>query len=192
VAGALRHAPFRPNLGSDVLIDCSRVTPARAALAGAQFMLKPNVEVRDELGVLVAEFWDCLRLDPAPVQDLKVKLQDHLRRKGRPELVVDLKGVGFAGSAALGGFLTLHRTVKPLGGRVIFCNVDATVYEVFRVSKLDSFFAFVADVPAALALARSEPSEAPSGDRPPVADGQATRPASSSLPPLRRGRDRKA
>ena len=112
-------------------------------------MLKPNVQVRDESGILVAEFWDCLRLDPAPVQDLKQKLEEHLRRAGKPELVVDLNGVGFAGSAALGGFLSLHRRVKPLGGRIIFwVIVDATVYEVFRVSKLDSFFAFVADVPA--------------------------------------------
>jgi anti-anti-sigma factor len=174
------------------MIGGSRGTHAPTALPGDQFMLKPKVEVRDESGVLVAEFWDCLRLDPAPVQDLKVKLQDHLRRKGRPELVVDMKGVGFAGSAALGGFLTLHRTVKPLGGRVIFCNVDATVFEVFRVSKLDSFFAFVADVPAALALARSEPAESQSGDQPAVADGPAARPSSSSPPPLRRGRDRKS
>ncbi len=154
-------------------------------------MLKPKVEVRDEMGILVAEFWDCLRLDPAPVQDLKLRLQEHLRRNGEPAVVVDMKGVGFAGSAALGGFLTLHRTVKPLGGRVIFCNVDATVHEVFRVSKLNAFFAFVADVPAALALARSDPSEPSSGDHPPAADGQSSKPPSSSPPPLRRGRDRK-
>ena len=34
-------------------------------------MLKPTVEVRNEGGVLVAEFWDCLRLDPAPVRDIR-------------------------------------------------------------------------------------------------------------------------
>src|SRR5687768_8525955 len=32
-------------------------------------MLKPTVEVRIEGGVLVAEFWDCLRLDPTPVME---------------------------------------------------------------------------------------------------------------------------
>src|SRR4051812_8178000 len=88
-------------------------------------MLKPRVQVRNENGVLVAEFWDCLRLDPAPVQELRKEFDVHLRRKGRPDLVVDLNGVGFAGSAALGGFLALNRLARQRDGRMVFCNVDA-------------------------------------------------------------------
>jgi anti-anti-sigma factor len=126
-------------------------------------MLKPSVEVRDEQGILVAEFWDCLRLDPAPVQELRRHYEARLRAKGRPELVVDLNGVGFAGSAALGGFVAIHRLAKQHSSRLIFCNVDPTVLEVLRVSKLENLFAIVADKPAALALALHP------GD-PPVAD----------------------
>jgi anti-anti-sigma factor len=155
-------------------------------------MLKPNVQVRDDSGTLIAEFWDCLRLDPAPVQDLKRKLDEHLKRGGRPELVVDLSGVGFAGSAALGGFLALHRMVKPLGGRLVFYNVDPTVHEVFRVSKLDSFFAFAPDAATAIALARADAQQEPSsGIHTLASDGSVTKPSSTSPPPLRRGRDRK-
>ena len=115
-------------------------------------MLKPTVEVREESGILVAEFWDCLRLDPAPVQDLRKRYEVHIKQGGRPFLVVDLNGVTFAGSAALGGFLAIHRLNRPHGGRLIFCNVDPNVLEVFRVSKLDPLFGFAKDKPAALAL----------------------------------------
>ena len=66
-------------------------------------MLKPMVEVRNEGGVLVAEFWDCLRLDPNPVRDLRQHYEAHLRSKGKPDLVVDLNGVVFAGSAVARG-----------------------------------------------------------------------------------------
>jgi len=69
---------------------------------------------------------------------------------GRPDLVVDLSGVGFAGSAALGNFVALQRMVRHGGGRFLFCNVDPTVAEVFRASKLESLFEFVADRPSAL------------------------------------------
>src|SRR3954447_21961918 len=100
-------------------------------------MLKPMVQVRDEGGILVAEFWDCLRLDPAPVQELRKHYEDHVRRGGRPELVVDLNGVAFAGSAALGGFLGILKAARSHGGRVIFCEVDPTVFEVFPVSKIE-------------------------------------------------------
>jgi anti-anti-sigma factor len=141
-------------------------------------MLKPTVEVRNEGGVLVAEFWDCLRLDPAPVRDLRQHYENHIRSRGKPDLVVDLNGVMFAGSAALGGFLALQRLARQHGGRVVFCEVDENVHEVFRISKLTPLFAFVDDRPAALAyLARA------ADDRPiEAADGEA-RAGDSALPP---------
>jgi len=129
-------------------------------------MLKPSVQVHNADGILVAEFWDCLRLDPAPVQDLRKHYEAHLQRQGRPELVVDLSGVGFAGSAALGNFVALHRMVRQKGGRIVFCDVDPTVAEVFRASKLESLFDFVADRAAALREISERPS-ANTGDRKP-------------------------
>ena len=68
---------------------------------------------------------------------------------------IDLLGVTMAGSASLGHFVMLQRTVRKSGGQIIFCNVDLSVAESFRISKLDSLFLFVPDRPAALALAAS-------------------------------------
>jgi len=118
-------------------------------------MLNPTVQVHHEEHALVAEFWDCLRLDPAPVKEIRSMYEDHIRSKGRPMLVVDLLGVSMAGSASLGHFVMLQRTVRKSGGQIIFCNVDLSVFESFRISKLDPLFLFVPDRPAALALAAS-------------------------------------
>src|SRR3954452_4923235 len=114
-------------------------------------MLKPTVQIHDQDGILLAEFWDCWRLDPAPIQELRTRYEAHLKRRGSPEVVIDLSGVGFAGSAALGNFVALHRLARQSGGRLIFCNVEPTVGEVFRASKLEPLFEFVADRAAALA-----------------------------------------
>src|SRR5262245_5410426 len=149
-------------------------------------MLKPAVQVHNEDGILVAEFWDCFRLDPAPVQELRKKYEAHLASKGKPQLVIDLLGVGFAGSAALGNFMAMHRLAKQRGGRLIFCNVDPTVYEVFRVSKLDPLFTFATDRPAAL-VAASRPDSEPAADRP-AADGS-PKPESPAPPPRKSGGD---
>jgi anti-anti-sigma factor len=129
-------------------------------------MLKPSVEIHNMDGILVVEFWDCWRLDPAPVQDLRKHYEAHLQAQGRPELVVDLSGVGFAGSAALGNFVALHRLVRQHGGRIVFCNVEATVTEVFRASKLESLFSFESDREAALRVVRERPSDAGEKDGP--------------------------
>jgi anti-anti-sigma factor len=115
-------------------------------------MLKPSVQIHDQEGIMVAEFWDCLRLDPMPVQELRKLYEQHLRSGGRPQLVVDLLGVGFAGSSALGNFVGLHRVARQNGGRVIFCHVEPTVRDVFRASKLESLFEFVEDRTAALQM----------------------------------------
>lgn len=149
-------------------------------------MLKPSVQIHDQDGILIAEFWDCLRLDPAPVQELRSRYEAHLKKKGRPEVVIDLSGVGFAGSAALGNFTALHRDARKNGGRLIFCNVEPTVREVFRASKLESLFDFVADRTAALGLISQGP---PDGKGVPGAAPEQARPAArggAGSSPLRR------
>ncbi len=142
-------------------------------------MLKPSVQVREEDGVLTAEFWDCLRLDPTPVADLRKAFDEYRKRTNRAEVVVDLNGVAFAGSAALGGFLAMKRA----GARILFCNVDATVREVFRVSHLDPLFVFVDDKPTALIQANLRRDTPPDG----LAPIEAPRtPAQSGPTPLKR------
>jgi anti-anti-sigma factor len=153
-------------------------------------MLKPTLETRNVDGILVAEFWDCFRLDPAPVQELRTHYESHLKRQGRPEIAVDLAGVGFAGSAALGNFVALQRVARQNGGRIVFCNVDPTVTEVFRASKLDSLFEFAVDRPAAL-QAINKRAGATTGDRTPADDEEMKRdqprsPGRGGAGPLRR------
>ncbi len=145
-------------------------------------MLKPSVELTQRDGVLHAEFWDCMRLDPNPVRDLRNAYESHVAKGGVAAVVVDLSGVGFAGSAALGGFVALRK----LGARVVFYNVEATVREVFRVSNLESLFQFANDLPAALAEAVAKPN---SGPRPAESGSGRTAVASPPTPPpLRRVR----
>jgi len=124
-------------------------------------MLKPSVQVHEQDGILIAEFWDCWRLDPTPVLELRSRYQAHLGKQGRPEIVIDLSGVGFAGSAVLGIFVTLHREARPRGGRLIFCSVEPTVAEAFRASKLSPLFEFVNDRAAALVSIAQGPKISP-------------------------------
>lgn len=117
-------------------------------------MLKPSVRVQTIDGYLVADFWDCLRLDPQPVRDLSRQYEELVDGQTPPDLVIDLGGVEFAGSTALGAFNALQRACKNRLGRVVFCNVEDAVREVFRVSRLESLYVFVDDVPEATRFLR--------------------------------------
>ncbi len=159
---------------------CKRVPVQSLPRAGA-LMLKPSLQIHDVSGLLVGEFWDCLRLDPAPVQELRTAYEKHIDRRGKPHLLVDLSGVGFAGSAALGNFVALHRLVRQNGGRTAFCNVDPTVAEVFRASKLESLFEFFADRDTAIKAISDGTPPAPVERKP------GTAPTERLPPPLRSG-----
>lgn len=154
-------------------------------------MLKPSVQLHNVDGLLLAEFWDCLRLDPAPVQELRHRYEEHVKSGGRPEIVIDLGGVGFAGSAALGNFVALHRSAKQQGGRLVFCQVDPTVAEVFRASRLERLFEFLPDREAAIAAANRPPTEAKADDEAPGAVVDRPRPAAPVQGGLGRLRRRK-
>jgi anti-anti-sigma regulatory factor len=109
-------------------------------------------------------------------------MQAQAAKNGCADLVVDLNGVGFAGSAALGGFVAIQRDCRARGGRVVFCGVDPTVREVFRVTNLEVLFQFATDVPAALAALRTASSmeSDPSG-------AAAPSPPKATPPPPARG-----
>jgi len=115
-------------------------------------MLKPSVRTKIEDGILIADFWDCLRLDPAPVKDLRSRYERHVEDGGQPDLIVDFNGVSFAGSAALSGLVTLQRQCRKRGGRVVLCEVEPSVLEAFRISRLDPMFTFTEDLGEATRL----------------------------------------
>lgn len=73
---------------------------------------------------------------------------------GRPALViVDLAGLKFASSIALGKLIDFHRGMTRHGGRVILAGAGLNVSNVIRASRLDQFFEIYANVREALAEA---------------------------------------
>jgi anti-anti-sigma factor len=142
--------------------------------------MKPAVEVHTDPRALVAEFWESLKLDPAPIRELRTKFEEHLRSGGRPIIVVDLLGVAYALSTALGQFVTLQKLARSKGGTIIFCNVEPMVQEVFRISKLDALFEFATDRPAALERAGTlHASSGPDG----TASSRQESPPDATAPP---------
>jgi anti-sigma B factor antagonist len=74
---------------------------------------------------------------------------------GVEHVVVDLTETTFIDSSSLGALIAANRRLKSRGGRlVVACDTDAIV-KTFRITGLDSVFAVVRSVDAAL-VARAE------------------------------------
>ncbi|MCC6676130.1 MAG: STAS domain-containing protein [Phycisphaerales bacterium] len=69
----------------------------------------------------------------------------------RPTLaIIDLAGLKFASSIALGKLIDFHRGMTRHGGRVILAGAGLNVSNVIRASRLDQFFEIYANVREAL------------------------------------------
>ena len=58
--------------------------------------------------------------------------------KERPHVMVDLGGVGMLTSAILARLVALNAHLRASGGRLTLFNVNPTVHQVFKVTRLDT------------------------------------------------------
>lgn len=63
-----------------------------------------------------------------------------LQEKGNAKLIVDLADVTYLNSSAIGVLTVAHNTYKQRGGKMILCNVNKSVSNIFLVTKLATIF----------------------------------------------------
>lgn len=95
-------------------------------------------------------------LDLATAPRLKWPLVDALDA-GRRRLVVDLAGVSFMDSTALGVLIGVRRSLRPEARMAIVCT-HPDVLRIFEISGLDLAFEIVSTRQAALSFVRQEVS----------------------------------
>ena len=69
---------------------------------------------------------------------------------GSCQLFLNLTEVKQLISTTLGVLIALHKKLQAVGGRLILCNIDPEIYEVFEITRLDKFFNIQKEEQAAL------------------------------------------
>lgn len=80
------------------------------------------------------------------------QLRDGLQRlidAGDRQVVVDLAGVGFLDSSALGALVVMFKALRDLGGRLCLAAVQPAVHSVLTVTSVDRAIQVYDSVPAA-------------------------------------------
>ena len=109
-----------------------------------------RIEVEEIGTVTVAHFIDTKLLDQHTIDlvgDPLFRLVDEL---GRRKVLLNFGNVEYLSSAALGKLITLNKKVNGSGGKLILCNIDPTIYEVFEITKLNKLFNIQKDEQGAL------------------------------------------
>src|SRR5438552_19134901 len=104
-----------------------------------------RLEVEDIGEVTVVNFTDKKILDEQNIQVISEQLFSLVDEEGWRKILLNFSNVEYLSSAALGKLITLNKKLQQAGGKLILCNIDPQIYEVFEITKLDKFFKIMKD-----------------------------------------------
>ena len=116
-------------------------------------MGRNRIEVEDIGDVAVINFLDKKILDEPKIQQMGEELFNLVTQENRQKLLLNFENVEYISSVGMGKFITLNKMLQARaksGGRLILCNIDPAIYEVFEITKLDKFFNIQKEEQAAL------------------------------------------
>jgi anti-sigma B factor antagonist len=96
--------------------------------------------VKEESGVTVATLMDPKILDELNIANIGNQLTGMVSGRRVPRLVLDFANVTNMSSSALGMLITLHKRVREAEGKLRLCNIQPTIEEVFKITRLDEIF----------------------------------------------------
>ena len=109
-----------------------------------------RLEVEPIGDVTVVNFVDRKILDEQNIQVIGEQLFSLVEEEGMKKILLNFSNVEYLSSAALGKLISLNKKLQGVGGRLILCNIDPQIFEVFEITKLDKFFKIVKEEQAAL------------------------------------------
>src|SRR6195256_3948945 len=109
-----------------------------------------RLEVEDIGDVTVVNFTDRKILDEQNIQIIGEQLFSLVDELGRRKLLLNFGNVEYLSSAALGKLITLNKKLQSAGGKLVLCNIDPQIYEVFEITKLNKLFNIQKEEQAAL------------------------------------------
>ena len=109
-----------------------------------------RLEVEDIGEITVVNFIDRKILDEQNIQKIGEDLFSLVDDSGHGKILLNFGNVEYLSSAALGKLIALNKKIKGIGGKLVLCNINDGIREVFEITRLDKFIPIQADEQAAL------------------------------------------
>ncbi len=91
-------------------------------------------------GVTRVEFLERNIVDEASIQQIGEEILREVDASVMPKILIDFKNVDHLSSAALGQLITINNKVRQKDGQLRLANIDAQIYEVFVITRLNKLF----------------------------------------------------
>ena len=111
------------------------------------------MKVANKDGLTIVTLEDQRILDEISIakigQDINALIQEQIN----PRLVIDFSHVTNMSSSALGMLITLHKRVREKMGNLVLCNIQPSIEEIFKITRLNEIFTISEDLDRACQIA---------------------------------------
>jgi anti-sigma B factor antagonist len=111
---------------------------------------RPRFEVEKLGDVTVVCLTDRKILVEQSIQAIGEQLENLVSEAGGKKLLLNFRNVEYMSSAVLGMLVMLNKKIRTAGGKLVMCNIDPQIREVFTITKLDKMFVIRGDEQEAL------------------------------------------
>jgi anti-sigma B factor antagonist len=98
------------------------------------------LRLADDGDIVEATFAVDTIIDEACIQEIGRELQAAVVERQSPRCLVNFLGVQHLSSAALGMLIDLNTTIQEREGRLALAEIEGTIFDVFKITKLDRVF----------------------------------------------------
>ena len=99
-----------------------------------------RIKVRKEGAITVVELLNEEILDESTISDIADSLFGVVEENSPIQMVLSFRKVKHLSSMALGTLIRLNKRVEERGGWLKLCDIRASLYEIFVITKLNKLF----------------------------------------------------
>ena len=100
----------------------------------------PRLSVTIQNHVMVVDLIDRKLLDEVNIAQLGNQLGALIGDNDDPRIVINFSSVAHMSSSALGMLITFHKRVAEKKGQLRLCCIQPSIYEVFKITRLNEIF----------------------------------------------------
>jgi anti-sigma B factor antagonist len=90
--------------------------------------------------VTVVNFVEKKILDELNIKEIGDELSELVDQHNKDKILINFENVEYLSSAALGKLITLSKKMQAKKGQLKLCEIAPSIYEIFKITKLNKFF----------------------------------------------------
>lgn len=112
--------------------------------------IQPRISIERADNGIVITFLGEKILDETEIAALEHSILPIIEQAGIPNIVLNFANVKFLSSAVLGLLIRISKKIYQRNGKLKLCCINAKIFEIFKITRLDRVFDICQDVESAV------------------------------------------